>query len=544
MSVCRSFVVVSFSFNVPTPAGPKAFTVDPGTTLYILGANGGGKTRLAVEIETALAEKAHRIAAHRALSLNPEVAKISEQAALNGLRIGHTSADAQVSQRRGHRWQSKAAINLLSDYDYLVQALFADQANTSLISHKIGRAGRVEAFSPTKFERLEEIWDRVLPHRKLVISGDDVRVEAGARTDPYPASEMSDGERAVFYLLGQTLVAAPDSVVIFDEPELHIHRAILARLWDEIEAARPDCAFVVISHDLEFIASREGQKFVIRDYLPAVGWTIEDVPDETGFSEEITTLILGSRRPILFVEGTGTSLDQAIYRACFPDWTIIPRGACEEVIHAVATMRANASLTRITCAGIVDADDYPLSEQQFLEVRGILVLPVSEIENLFMLPTVLTALLQHEGYQGRELKERADTLTDELFAMASDAAAQRSAVLRYCRRRIDRALKKVDLSDSNDVAALAAAYSQATAAIDVHTLAAAAENAITSSIAERDSEQLLKWFDNKGVLAIAAKAKGMNKLLFEQWLVRSLRNGSAPLVTAAIRQRLPSPVAS
>src|SRR5207253_6166364 len=97
----------------------------------------------------------------------------------------------------------------------------------------------------------------------------------------------------------------------------------------------------------EFVASREGQKYVLSDYNPTSGWTIEAVPDSTGFTEDITTLILGSRRPVLFVEGDGGSLDQAIYRACYPDWTIIPRGSCEEVIHAVITMRANAALTRV-----------------------------------------------------------------------------------------------------------------------------------------------------------------------------------------------------
>jgi ABC-type glutathione transport system ATPase component len=66
---------------------------------------------------------------------------------------------------------------------------------------------------------------------------------------------MSDGERAAFYLIGQTLMAPENSLIIFDEPELHIHRSIMSTLWDELEALRTDCAFVVISHDLEFIAS-------------------------------------------------------------------------------------------------------------------------------------------------------------------------------------------------------------------------------------------------------------------------------------------------
>ena len=256
-----------------------------------------------------------------------------------------------------------------NDFDFLVQALFAEQSNVALRTHNAAHAGNLTDLELTHFQKLIEIWKRVLPHRDLRVTGDDINAVAEGQ-QPYSASEMSDGERAVFYMLGQALVAEPNSVLIFDEPELHVHRAILSRLWDEIEAARPDCAFLVITHDLDFAASRAGQKFVIQSYQTPAQWKIERVPENTGFSEEITTLILGSRKPILFVEGTGSSLDLAIYRACYPDWTELPRGACENVIHAVATMRNNVSLTRITCSGIVDADDYQEEDKNNLLLLG------------------------------------------------------------------------------------------------------------------------------------------------------------------------------
>ena len=79
------------------------------------------------------------------------------------------------------------------------------------------------------------------------------------------------------------------------------------------------------------LQSRTGQKWVIKDYDPTPLWTIEKVPEETGFDDELVTLILGSRRPILFVEGDHGSLDMAIYRRCYPEWTVIPRGSCSAV---------------------------------------------------------------------------------------------------------------------------------------------------------------------------------------------------------------------
>ena len=56
--------------------------------------------------------------------------------------------------------------------------------------------------------------------------------------------------------------------------------------------------------------------------------------------------------------------------------------------------------------------------------------------------------------------------------------------------------------------------------------------------------ELPKWYDNKGVLSIACKAKGTTKTLFEQWIVRALRNNKAPEVSTAIRNVLPIIVAT
>ncbi|RYZ91038.1 MAG: ATP-binding cassette domain-containing protein [Proteobacteria bacterium] len=528
---------MSIAFSIPTSAGDQIFNIEVGTSLYFVGANGGGKTRLAVMIEQQLGEQAHRISAHRALVLNPGVAKISEESARRGLKFGYQDVQAKLGHREGQRWGNKAAVNLLNDYDFLIQVLFAEQANTALATHKNVRAGNGKTAQQTKFEKLVEIWKRILPHRILEVSGDDIQVRAKG-ADPYPASDMSDGERATFYLIGQTLTAAPDSLMIFDEPELHLHRAIMSRLWDELEAARPDCAMVVISHDLEFVASRHGQKYVLKDYHPP-NWVVEEVPDDTGFAEDIVTLILGSRKPVLFVEGGKASLDKAIFRACYPNWTVIPRGSCEEVIHAVVTMRANAQLTRVSCAGIVDADDYTPSEIAYLSTKGIAALPVSEIENLLLLPDILETIARIEGYRGAALKSLRDGLLSELYAHASETKNRRECVLRYGRRRIDRTLKKIDLSKSADAAALALDYTAKTSALDVTAIVQAAESAIDGAVSAQDVATLLKWYDNKGLLSIACKAKGCTQDKFEQWIVRALRNGSAPTLSKALRKHLP-----
>ena len=536
---------MEFNINIPTGHEPMNVTIHSGSSAIIVGANGSGKTRLAVHIEDSVQTSAHRISAHRSLTLNPKVAKISEDQALGGLRFGQTGPDSRnVGRRKLSRWGQKSAVHLLNDYDYLVQALFAEQSNTSLIAYhanKPGAPASSQPFKTTKMDELKAIWQRLLPHRELTIAGDDISVSPSDGGQRYDASEMSDGERAIFYMIGQVLVAADNQLLIIDEPELHVHPAIMAKLWDELEAARPDCAFIYITHDLAFATNRNAAKFVIRDYAPTPVWNIEAVPQNTGFTEELSTLILGSRRPILFVEGNDASLDQSIYRACFPEWTVVPRSSCTEVIHSVVTMRANASLTRVTCSGIVDGDDYRQDDKDRLAELGIQVLPVSEAENLLLLPEVTAAIAEHEGHVGGLRDTKLAALADAVFGTLDTDAKIEKVVVDYCKRRIDRALKKVDLSGGTGLAGLKDCYHSATEDIDIDGIASQRTQDIKDSISSRNLPKLLEYYDNKGLVALAAThLKNQHKDKFEEWVVRSLRNDTCPALRDSLKAQLPT----
>lgn len=530
---------------IPTPSGDLTVTVASGTSAIFVGANGGGKTRLAVHIENTFQDQAHRISAHRSLSLQPSVAKISEPLALGGLRFGHVSPQFQSHQHRpSQRWGQNAATHLLNDYDFLIQALFADQANISLIAyhkHKPGSDENASEFKVTKLDQLVEIWDRLLPHRKLQITSDDISVLIPDGGTPYPASDMSDGERAIFYMIGQTLVAAENQLLIIDEPELHVHQSIMSKLWDELEAARPDCAFIYITHDLEFSAARSAQKFAIQEYLPTPVWAIETVPEITGFTEDLTTRILGSRRPILFVEGTDTSLDLAIYRGCYPDWTVVPRSSYNDVIHSVSTMRRNASFTRITCAGIVDGDDYDQVDRDKLNELGIEVLTVAEIENLLLLPSITAVVAEFEGHVGQEKDNRLTVLADAIFSTLDEPQKIERVVVDYCKRRIDRALKKVDLSAGGTLDELKEVYSTGTAQLNIDAIFDQRTDEIRAAIEAKDLAKLLEYYDNKGLLAIAAThLKNCRRADFVSWIVRSLRNNTCPALRENLSTVLPN----
>ncbi len=536
-------------FNFVIPGESLSVSFKAGETTIFVGANGSGKTRLAASLEELAGTGAHRISAHRALTLDPTVPKISQDDSRQALRSGFPArtqrlAEAQISGvRQSNRWNSRSATHLLDDYDALLQWLFAEQGNIALDTHSRAHEGIRDEPKLTSFQRLKVIWEKVLPTKRLFPRGDTIEVGSaeGADVPLYSAADMSDGERAVFYMIGQVLFTDPNSILIFDEPELHVQRSILGLLWDELEGARPDCAFVLITHDLEFAASRPARTYVLESFSPPASWKVQAVPEGTGFSEQLTAMILGSRRPILFVEGEGDSMDLAIYRACFPHMTVVPRGSCDRVIRSVKTMRANKELTRVTCAGIVDADSRNPTDVSHLSSLGIYVLPVSEIENLLALPAVTSVILDYDLHEQPEKRARLARLKATLFADAGRPEIQNIIALDHCRRRIDRALKMVSFADEPNEAALQAELARKISAIDVALIGAEVRLAIADAIAADDLPALLKVYDRKDqVLAALAAMKGVRKDAFVGWVGRAMKAVNQPGLRSAIVRELPT----
>ncbi|XIE85108.1 DUF4435 domain-containing protein [Neisseria meningitidis] len=395
---------------------------------------------------------------------------------------------------------------------------------------------------------MQEAWETLLPHRKLHITADDIQVSAVDNEELYSASNMSDGERALFYILGQVLSVDDGSVLIFDEPELHIHKSIISNLWDKIEELRPDCSFLIITHDIEFAATRVAKKYVIRNYYPTPAWDISEVP-ESNFDEETITMILGSRKPILFVEGNNNSLDIATYRYCYPDWTIIPKGACKDVIQSVSSLKKLSNempLLNLKCSGIVDLDSRDEREIEQLNNLGIYILPVSEIENLFSLTDVAKEILKLNQYSDEELLNKLNGFKSELIKYIDNELKDDKLdefVVKQVRRKIDNYLKNIDLSSkitSTDMKKSLLNEISTLTEQKIETWISEIKNEIQRCIEQQDLDKLLTIYDNKGLLAKSACVlKGMrNKHEFESWIMRTLKGRNKDFIDA-IRQKLP-----
>lgn len=369
-------------------------------SIIFIGANGSGKTRLGtwLDISSPQNKKTHRISAQKSLDMPISVSPEAIDTAQNMLSYGYRSARTEdgPSFKSAHRFHGKPATTLLNDFQHLLVLLFSEamevNAKYRADSNKSNKKVKV---TDTNLEKIKKVWEKILPHRELQICGLDIKTKIvtkitdNNKEEIYHSSEMSDGERVIFYLIGQCLSVAKDSIIIIDEPELHLHKSIHGPLWKEIENLRSDCLFVYLTHDINFASSKtEATKIWIKDF-DGKNWQFAEIKKDQGLPEALLLEILGSRKNIIFVEGSEDSYDTQLYRAILKDFLIKPVGSCTQVIQNVKAFKSNNQLHHLKCYGIIDRDRRIDHEILDLESYDIYTLNLAEVENFFCTEEVI-----------------------------------------------------------------------------------------------------------------------------------------------------------
>lgn len=324
----------------------------------------------------------------RAQRLPDTTTPMSIDLAERNLVFGHPN---QVGNKQAFRWQNKPATAFLNDYEKLMVFLFSDETEENAKYKIVQRQSATKVDPPvTRLDKVKQAWERILPHRELVIGG--LRIQTQVRGDAskiYNSSEMSDGERVIFYLIGQCLAAPKDSIIVIDEPELHLHKSVQAPLWAEVERLRPDCLFVYLTHDVDFAVAQEGAQRVWLKSFDGTSWDWELIEDKEDLPDDLLIEVLGSRKPVVFVEGVNGSHDVSLYREMLTGFLVIPRGGCDQVIQAVRALRSNTQLHHLQVYGLIDRDRRTSTEIAALQTDNIYTLDVAEVENLFCAQEVL-----------------------------------------------------------------------------------------------------------------------------------------------------------
>ncbi|MBQ4156625.1 MAG: DUF4435 domain-containing protein [Clostridia bacterium] len=408
----------------------ETVVLEKGKSMVILGANGAGKTRFAAKLEE-LNDKRYspsltghdllvqRISAQKSLTIEETISIFDLESAEKSLYVGSTGPYAN---KINYRYGGNPITGLLNDFNHVLSLLFAENNKQLEQEHaamvKAQQQGiPYPAPSATVVDKASVIWNTLLPHRCIDLSKNGVHAKLAENS--YHGKEMSDGERVMLYMICQVLVLKPGSVLVIDEPELHIHKAIVNKLWDALEEARQDCAFIYITHDLDFALSRNSERTLWIKSFNGTTWDYEfiEVADYDDFPTDLLYEIIGTRQKILFVEGDKNSYDHLLYQEIFGDkgYHVIPCGGCQDVVKYVKSKRGYEHLNPIEVYGIVDRDFRTDAEIAALQEDGVFCLDVAEVENLFVVPELLDIMAVQLGCD-ENAAQTAKSFISDLFS--------------------------------------------------------------------------------------------------------------------------------
>jgi hypothetical protein len=287
-------------------------------------------------------------------------------------------------------------------------------------------------------------------------------------------------------------------IIIVDEPEVHLHKSIIIKLWDEIEKYLPEKKFIYITHNLEFAASRENSIQVwMQKYIHPKKW-IYTIIDKNEIPSELLLELYGSKKEIIFVEGLSESLDKKIFSRIYNDKNIIAVGSSNNVIAYTKAFRSQSVLHHLNAKGIIDKDFKTEDEIASCEINDIKVLFVSEIENVFLIEEVIDYICV-ECLNLDDYAKRKESYLEKIVKLAEECKdTQISLKLKHI----------IDLKISNiDHRQIQPVLNQVIS--EIETLRRQFDIDYSSMIIERSLSNILSEVNNKGLVKVVSNALGL-----------------------------------
>lgn len=346
-------------------------------------------------------------------------------------------------------------------------------------------------------DRVINIWNFLIEHRSLQCDDSNNLILTGEGVNgSYPAFQMSDGERIILYLVGRVLLAPEKALIIIDEPEMYLHKTIVDKLWNKLELERQDCVFLYLTHDLQFAASRNGQKAWIRSFEYPSRWTIDNI-DENEIPEELLLKLLGSRKKILFCEGKRNSLDSKIFELLFENYTVTPVETCKDVMNFTRAFNKIPN-TVAKAYGIIDRDFRSEDQLEILQQQNVFSYDVAEIENLFLLPDIIIGFANYK-------KEQCDIEEIEKRILSKFEQDKQAQISQYVSSAINVYFKSSHLSTGNKKEEVVENFHKFISKIDIDKLFSEREAYINGVITNKEYGRAIMLYNNKGLHSVIEK---------------------------------------
>ena len=258
-------------------------------------------------------------------------------------------------------------------------------------------------------DRVEQIWNQIFPEITFYPESDDRVLEVVRNGDKYSINGLSDGERCVLFYIGNVLLAPENSYIVVDEPETFLNGAVYNELWDLLISERPDCQFIFASHNMDFVQSRTNATYIwCKKFEAPYNFDYEQLEESQEFQEfplPLLAEVSGTRKPILFCEGTKNSIDYQIYSKLFSEFCFVkPVQGHKQVIQHIKAYNNLQLLHGNTAYGIIDNDWMNESSIQEQKEQNIFVLPFNEVEMMLVDEAVVKSCLPFDDDKEKQQK--------------------------------------------------------------------------------------------------------------------------------------------
>lgn len=356
-----------------------------GNALFVLGANGVGKSTLMHNLFQQNINHTKRILAHRQTWFNNNSMDMTASQKKQTERNMRTNDNQAYSRWKDDYSQARSSISIfdLINSENVRARKIAGAVDTDNIE-----LAKNLSLSQAPLQAINELLEISNIPIKITLGKDEQLFAIKNGSEPYSIAELSDGERNALLICSDVLTTEPNHLIILDEPERHLHRSIISPLLSSLFQKRKDCIFVISTHDVFLPIDHSKSSVLLLRSCQWVGKNIKDwdadlILDADKIPYSVKHEILGAKRNILFVEGENESLDRQIYQLIFPSVTVISQGSCTQVIKSVEGITGTENLHWINAYGLIDADDRTKEQIQTLLDKGIAALECYSVESLY-----------------------------------------------------------------------------------------------------------------------------------------------------------------
>ena len=367
-------------------------------TTVIIGANGAGKSSLINELRKNSIDEMYVLPAQKLLYFvsntfgRDSINKDQYIANLKNVETKYNTIQIQTQ---------KIEDDFSSAFTKLITLWVKDFAKVAT-----DNAREVGEVSIALLDRVEQIWNQIFPEITFYPEPNDRVLEVIRNGNKYSINGLSDGERCVLFYIGNVLLAPENSYIVVDEPETFLNGAVYNELWDLLISERPDCQFIFASHNMDFVQSRTNATYIWCNKFEApYDFDYEQLEESQEFPLSILAEVSGTRKPILFCEGTKTSIDYQIYSKLFSEFCFVkPVQGHKQVIQHTKAYNDLQLLHGNTAYGIIDNDWMNESSIQEQKEQNIFVLPFNEVEMMLVDEAVVKSCLPFDDDKEKQQK--------------------------------------------------------------------------------------------------------------------------------------------